>query len=61
MNTVDTQWEFGEWLWELRLGICNSIEGRDGEGGGKDVQVGRDLGKPMAYSCWCLVETNTIL
>ena len=33
----------------------------DGEGGGRDVQVGGDMGKPMTESCWCLVETNRIL
>lgn len=30
-----------------------------GEGGGREVQVGGDVGKPMANSF--LVETNTIL
>ena len=30
-----------------------------GEGGGRDVQVGGDVGKPLANTC--LVETNTIL
>ena len=38
-----------------------NLEGWDGEGGGRDVQVGGDMGKPMADSCGCLVETNTIL
>lgn len=32
-----------------------------GEGGGKDVQAEGDVGKLMTDSCWCLVETNTIL
>ena len=45
----------------LNLNKLNSIEGWDGEGRWRDVQVGMDLGKPVAYSCWCLVETNTIL
>ena len=31
------------------------------EGGGRDVQVGGDMGKPMADSCWCMAEINTIL
>ena len=31
------------------------------EGGGRDVQVGGVMGKPMADSCWCLVESKTIL
>ena len=24
-------------------------------------EVGGDMGKPMADSCWCLVETNAML
>ena len=35
-------------------------EGWDGEGGGREVQGG-DICTPMADSCWCLAETNTIL
>ena len=29
----------------------NSREGQNGEGGGRDVQVGGDMGKPMDHSC----------
>ena len=44
----------GRWrLWALLKHLS------PGEGGGRDVQVGRDVGKPMANSC--LVETNTRL
>ena len=39
----------------------NNLEGWDGEGCWRDVQVGGDMGKPMADSCWCLVKTNAIL
>ena len=39
----------------------NNLEEWDGEGGGRDVQVGGDMDKPMAESRWCLVETNAIL
>ena len=45
---------------ELKLGLSNNLEGWDREGGGRDVQVGGDVGKPMANSCQCLLETNTI-
>ena len=31
------------------------------EGGGKEVRGGRDICIPMADSCWCLEETNTVL
>ena len=33
------------------MGLHNNLEGWDGEGGGRDVQVGGDMGKPMADSC----------
>ena len=38
-----------------------SGEGWDGEGCGSDVQEGGDIGVPVADSCRCLTETNTIL
>ena len=49
------------WLRELKPGLCNNLEGWDGEGGGTEIQEGRDIDKPMADSYWCLIETNTIL
>ena len=58
---IDSQWEFAVWLRELKLGIGNNLEGWGGEGGRRDVQVGGAMGKLMADSCWCLVETNAIL
>ena len=57
---IDSQWESTVRLRELKPGLSNNLEGWDGEGGGRDVQVGGDRGQPMADSCWCLVETNTI-
>jgi len=42
-------------------GADNNLEGWDGEGGGRDVQVGGDMGKPMADLCRCLVETSAVL
>ena len=56
-----SQWEFAVWLRELKPGLGNNPERWDWEGGGRDVQVGGDMDKPMADSCWCLVETNAIL
>ena len=58
---IDSQWKFVIWLRELKPGLLNNLEGGDGEGGGRDVQVGGGIVKPMADSCWSLVETNTIL
>ena len=43
------------------MGIDNSLEGWDGEEGGREGHVGGGIGKPMADSCWCYVEMNTIL
>ena len=51
---IGSQWEFAVWLF-------NNLEAWDGEGGGREVQEGRDIGIPMPDSCWCLAETNTIL
>ena len=58
---IDSQWKFVIWLRELKPGLLNNLEGWDGEGGGRDVQVGGDMGKPMADSCRCSAETNAIL
>ena len=58
---IDSQWEFAVWLRELQPGLDNNLEQGDGEGGGKDVQVGVDMGKPMVDSCFSLVKTNAIL
>ena len=35
---------------ELKLGLSTNLEGWQGEGGGRDAQVGGDMGKPMAHS-----------
>ena len=35
---------------ELKSGLSNNLEGWDGEGGKRDVQMGGDMGKPMADS-----------
>ena len=58
---IDSQQEFAVWLRELTLWLCNNLEGWDEEGGGRDGQVGGNMGKPIADSCWRLAETNAIL
>ena len=58
---IDSQWEFAVWLRELKPGLCNNLEGWDGEDGGREGQEGGDICIPMADSCWCLAETNKIL
>ena len=44
---------------ESKLGLCNNLERWDGEGDGREVQEGGDIGMPMP--CCYLAETNTIL
>ena len=61
MCKIDSQWEFAVWLRELKLGLRDNLEDCDGEEGGMEVQEGGDICIPMADSCWCLAETNTIL
>ena len=56
-----SQWEFNEWLRELKPGLCNNLAGWEVVGGGMDVQEEGDIGTPMVDSCWCMAETTTIL
>ena len=35
----------------VRPGLCNNLEGWDGERGGREVQKGEDMCIPMADSC----------
>ena len=58
---IDNKWEFAVWLRDHKPGLINNLEGWEGKGGGREVQDGGDMGKAMADSCWCLVETTTIL
>ena len=41
--------------------LCDSPEGWDGVGGWREAQEGGDRCIPMADSCRCMAETNTIL
>ena len=36
---------------ETQTGTCINLEGWDGEGDGREVQEGGDIGTPMADSC----------
>ena len=58
---IDSQWKFAVCLGELKLGLCNSLEGWDGVGGGKKAEEGGDICIPMTDPCWCMAKTNTIL
>ena len=44
-----------------QTGLCINLDAWDGEGGRKEIQEGGDICIPMADSCRCLAETNTIL
>ena len=41
--------------------LCDSLEGQDGVGGGKEIQEGGGVCIPMADACVCMAETNTAL
>ena len=47
----DSQWEFAVSLRELKEGLCDNLEGQDGEGDGREVQEAGDMGVPMADPC----------
>ena len=47
---IDSQWEFAVCLRELKQGLCNNLEGWDGEGDGRNIQEGGEMGVPMADS-----------
>ena len=48
---TDSQWEFAVCLRELKQGLCNNLEGWDGEVHAREVQEGGDICIPMADSC----------
>ena len=60
MCKIDSQWEFATWFMQHKHGLCDKLEGWDGEEDGREVQEGGDMGVPMAHSYWCLTE-NKIL
>ena len=47
---IDSQWEFAAWLRKLKQGLCINLEGWDGEGNGREVQMGEDICIPIAKS-----------
>ena len=53
--------EFSVWIRELKPGVRDNLEAWDGVGGGREVQEGGNICRPMADSCWCMAETNTTL
>ena len=41
--------------------LWDNLEGWDGVEGGREVEEGGNIRIPMADSCGCMAETNTIL
>ena len=58
---IDSQWGLAVWLRELKQGLCDNLEGWDGEEDGREVREGGNMGVPMADSCWCMTENHKIL
>ena len=44
IRRIGSQREFAVWLRKLRQGLCINLEGWDGEGDGRQVQKGGDIG-----------------
>ena len=44
IRKIDSQREF-------KPGLCNKLEGWNGEGDGREFQEGRDICIPMGHSC----------
>ena len=42
--------DFAVQLRELRLGLCNNLEGWESAGSGREIQEGGDIGTPMVNS-----------
>ena len=45
----------------MTQGLCDNREGWDGEGDGREVWEGGDVGVPVADSCSWLIENRKIL
>ena len=59
---IDSQREFAVWLRKLKHGLCNHLEGWDGERDWREFQKGGVyIYTPMADSCWGLTENNKIM
>ena len=47
---IDSQREFAVLPREIKPGLCDNLDGWDGEGDGIEVQEAGDMGVPMADS-----------
>ena len=55
---IDSWWEFAAWCKELKR---SALRPPRRLGYGREVQERWDICIPTADSCWCMVESNTIL
>ena len=60
MCKIDSQWEFALWLRKLKQGLCDNLEGWDGEGDGREVWEGGNMSVLMA-DAWYMTENHKIL
>ena len=51
MCKIDSQQKFAVWLRKFKQGLYINLERWDGEGDGREVREGGDMGAPMADSC----------
>ena len=58
---TDSQWEFAAGHRDLNPVLCDSLEGWDGAGDRSEDQEEEDRCIPMADSCGCMTEANTVL
>ena len=48
---IDGRWEFAVCHRELKLVLCDNLEGQDRVGGGREIQEGENVCLSMADSC----------
>ena len=48
---IDSQWESAVWLRKPEQGLCDNLEGWDGEEDGREVQEGGDTKNQGTDSC----------
>ena len=58
---LDSQQEFAVCLRKLKQGLCINLEGWDGDGDQREVQMGVDICIPMVDLCRRLTENNKSL
>ena len=56
----DSQREFPVWLRKLKQGLCNNLEGWDGEWDGREFQKGGDICIPMSDSVEVRQKTKSV-